>query len=101
MSDAVRAVRIAIADDHPIFRDGLRRLLESEPGFEVVGEADDGRTAQEVVAHTRPDILLLDLAMPRVNGLETLEAGGFEATRVILLTAALEPGDMVRAVRLG
>lgn len=101
MPDDRRPVRIVIADDHPIFRDGLRRLLESEAGFEVVGEADDGRGAIDVVSRTRPDILLLDLAMPRSTGLETLEAGGLESTRVILLTAALEPGDLVRAVRLG
>lgn len=94
-------VRIVVADDHQIFRDGLRRLLESEAGFRVVGEAADGVEAVRVVRETKPDVLLLDLAMPRAGGIETLEAGGFEATKVVLLTAALEPGDLVRAVRLG
>lgn len=101
MSDAPRPVRIVIADDHQIFRDGLKRLLESEPGFQVVGEAADGVAAALVTRETRADVLLLDLAMPRAGGIETLEAGGFEATKVVLLTAALEPGDLVRAVRLG
>jgi two-component system nitrate/nitrite response regulator NarL len=101
MPEPPRQTRIVIADDHQIFRDGLRRLLESEPGFTVVGEAADGLAATEVVRRTRPDVLLLDLAMPRAGGLETLAAGGNEATRVILLTAALQPGDLVRAVRLG
>src|SRR3954462_12156281 len=55
-------IRIAIADDHPIFRDGLRRLLESESNLQVVGEASDGRQALDLVSHAKPDILLLDMA---------------------------------------
>lgn len=101
MPDAPRRVRIVVADDHPIFRDGLRRLLESEPGFEVVGEAADGRDAVRVVRETRPDVVLLDVSMPVAGGLETLDEGGFDEARVILLTAALAPGDLVRAVRRG
>jgi two-component system nitrate/nitrite response regulator NarL len=101
MGDTRRVVRIVIADDHEIFRDGLKRLLESEAQFKVVGEAADGVVAARVVRDTRPDVLLLDLAMPVAGGFATLEAGGLEATRVVLLTAALEPGDLVRAVRLG
>jgi len=101
MPEATRTVRIVIADDHQIFRDGLKRLLESEAGFQVVGEAANGRDAGRVVRETRPDVLLLDVAMPDAGGIETLEAGGLDATRVVLLTAALEPGDLVRAVRLG
>jgi len=101
MPDSTRTVRIVIADDHQIFRDGLKRLLESEAGFQVVGEASNGHDAGRVVRETRPDVLLLDVAMPGVGGIETLEAGGLDATRVVLLTAALEPGDLVRAVRLG
>jgi two-component system nitrate/nitrite response regulator NarL len=101
MGDTRRVVRIVIADDHEIFRDGLKRLLESEAQFKVVGEAADGVAAARVVRDTHPDVLLLDLAMPVAGGFATLEAGGLEATRVVLLTAALEPGDLVRAVRLG
>jgi len=101
MSDTPRLVRIVVADDHQIFRDGLKRLLESEAGFQVVGEAADGVEAALVVRETKPDVLLLDLAMRRAGGIETLQAGGLEATKVILLTAALEAGDLVRAVRLG
>ena len=94
-------IRIAIADDHQIFRDGLRRLLESEPGFEIVAEAADGVEAIRVTRDTRPDVLLLDLAMPRMDGFETLGSADLAATHVILLTAAIDPGDLLRAVRLG
>jgi len=100
---AVGTVRILIADDHTIFRDGLRRLLESEPEFEVVGEASDGA---EAVSHARrlaPDVLLLDLAMPRVPGMEALRElttdGG--TTRIIILTAAIEKNQIVEALQIG
>ena len=55
-------IRILIADDHPLFRDGLRRLLQAEPGFEVVGEASDGDVLVDLARKTKPDILLLDLS---------------------------------------
>ena len=96
-------VRILIADDHPIFRDGLRRLLESEKGFKVVGEACDGVEAVEFVNKFKPEILLLDLAMPRRPGLEALRELSNQATpvRVILLTAAAERDQIVEALQLG
>ncbi|HEY1402210.1 MAG TPA: response regulator transcription factor, partial [Terriglobales bacterium] len=65
-----RSIRIVIADDHPIFRDGLRRLLEAEPDMKVVGEACDGREAVKLATEIKPDILLLDLAMPHHTGLD-------------------------------
>lgn len=101
MSESSAAVRIAIADDHQIFRDGLRRLLESEPGFEVVGEAADGIDAQQVLQRARPDVLLLDVAMPRMGGIEMLGATETRGTRIILLTAAIDQGDLLRAVQAG
>ena len=60
-------ITIVIADDHPIFRDGLKRLLEAEGSFELIGEASDGAEAVELVRRVRPDVLLLDLAMPFRN----------------------------------
>jgi two-component system nitrate/nitrite response regulator NarL len=101
MADAARRVRIVIADDHAIFRDGLRRLLESEAGFEVVGEAADGAAAARLAHETAPDVVLLDVSMPRVGGLEALAADGMKRAHVILLTAAIEPQELLRAVQLG
>lgn len=98
-----QGVRILIADDHPIFRDGLKRLLESERGFKVVGEACDGVEAVQLVRQLKPEILLLDLAMPRRPGLEALRemSSDSEAVRVILLTAAAEKDQIVEALQLG
>jgi DNA-binding NarL/FixJ family response regulator len=101
MRETTLHVRIAIADDHQIFRDGLKRLLESEPGFKVVAEAADGVEAARIAREIKPDILLLDVAMPRMGGIETMSAPGVSSTRVILLTAAIEPNDLLRAVRFG
>jgi len=102
---SVGLAHIVIADDHPIFRDGLRRLLEAEPGLKVIGEASDGAEAVKVSRQLKPDILLLDLAMPKHSGLEALRelsAGvNSKPMRVILLTAAAEKSQIVEALQLG
>src|SRR5260370_25620709 len=98
-----QTVRIVIADDHPIFRDGLKRLLESERDFKVVGEACDGVEAVKMVRQLKPEILLLDLAMPRRPGLEALREMSTDtaSARVILLTAGAEKDQIVEALQLG
>ncbi len=96
-------IRIVTADDHPIFRDGLRRLLESEPGFEVVGEAGTGMEALRLTTHLKPDVLLVDLALGDMSGLDVirgLSESGSDA-KSILLTASADRAQMVEALTLG
>lgn len=97
------ASRVLIADDHALMRDGLRRLLESETGFAVVGEAENAENAIHLAQELQPDLILLDLAMPRVDGLEALESLAAKApsARVILLTAAISKEQVVKAMKLG
>jgi two-component system nitrate/nitrite response regulator NarL len=102
--DRKQPIRIVIADDHPIFRDGLRRLLEAETDLKVIGEARDGAEAVKLARQLKPDIMLLDLAMPKHPGLEALRelsTGGSNSVRVILLTAAAEKAQIVEALQLG
>ena len=97
-------IRLVIADDHPIFRDGLRRLLEAETDMKVIGEAKDGSEAVKLARQLKPDIMLLDLAMPKHPGLEALRElsdGSANSVRVILLTAAAEKNQIVEALQLG
>jgi len=95
--------RILIADDHPLFRNGVRRLLESERDFVVCGEAIDGADTAQKVKQLRPDLLLLDLSMPGSGGLEALRELVDQDihTCTLLLTAAIEQEELVAAVQLG
>src|SRR3954463_11700466 len=96
-------IRIVVADDHPIFRDGLCRLLALEEDFEVVAQASDGRQVLEILQQAEPDILLLDLKMPGLDGLATLQRlqASRNKTRVIVLTASDDKNEFVQAMKLG
>lgn len=67
-------IRILVVDDHPIVRQGLRTLLEGREGWEVIGEASDGMEAVEKAGKLQPDVMVLDVTMPRMNGLEACRA---------------------------
>src|ERR1700736_1244711 len=97
------SIRILIADDHPIVRDGLRKLLSLEDDFEIVGEASDGREVLDKVQELDPDVLLLDLRMPNLDGLSTLQAMTQlnKKTKVIVLTASEDKNEFVQAMKLG
>jgi two-component system, NarL family, nitrate/nitrite response regulator NarL len=96
-------IRIVVADDHPIFRDGLIKLLETKPKLRVIGAAADGDEALRLIQQLEPDIVLLDVAMPRMAGLVALRELSKTSTRarIILLTAAIDRADIVSALQLG
>jgi DNA-binding NarL/FixJ family response regulator len=96
-------IRIVIADDHPIFRDGLRKLLVLEEDFRVVAEARDGKEVLEVLDEFQPDILLLDLKMPGLDGLTALQKlqNARTKTKVIVLTASEDKNQFVQAMKFG
>jgi DNA-binding NarL/FixJ family response regulator len=96
-------IRIVIADDHPIFRDGLRKLLTLEDDFRVVAEARDGKEVLEILEEVQPDILLLDLKMPGLDGLTALQKlqNSRTKTKVIVLTASEDKNQFVQAMKFG
>lgn len=103
MEESPATVNIVIADDHAIFREGVRKLLELQPELRVIAEAGDGEETVRVVRQLNPHILLLDLALPKLTGLEALREVstlGLQ-TRTIVLTADIEREQIVEALQLG
>ncbi|BCL78615.1 DNA-binding response regulator [Ktedonobacteria bacterium brp13] len=103
MKEQQKPIRVAIVDDHMIVREGLRLILETGEGFEIVGDAADGAAALELAARTDPDVMLLDLRMPEIDGLETLRRihADWPAINVIILTTYNEDELMFRGLRAG
>jgi two-component system, NarL family, nitrate/nitrite response regulator NarL len=96
-------IRLLLADDHTLFRKGLASLLEKEPGFEVIGEAQDGAEAIRKAQADKPDLVLMDIHMPGVNGLEATRqiTNALPATRVVMLTISEEDKDLFEAIKCG
>ncbi|MGP3917956.1 response regulator [Nonomuraea sp. 10N515B] len=94
-------IRVLIADDHPVVRQGLRTFLDLQDDITVVGEAGDGAQAVERVAELAPDVLLLDLKMPVLDGLGALERLAGTTTKVVVLTSVSDRGDVGPAMRAG
>src|SRR5262245_34731039 len=94
-------IRIVLADDHTIIRSGLRLLLEQQPDFKVVAEAEDGRQALELVAKHHPDVAILDVGMPHLNGIEaTRQIVTAEAhPHVVILSMHSDEGYVLRALK--
>jgi DNA-binding NarL/FixJ family response regulator len=96
-------IRLMIVDDHPVVRDGLRGMLANEPDREVVGEASDGAEALALVGSLQPDVILMDLRMPRLGGAATIEALAEQGTEanVLVLTTYDTDRDVVPALEAG
>jgi DNA-binding NarL/FixJ family response regulator len=94
-------IRVLIVDDHPVVRQGLRVLLEVQDGIEVTGEAGDGPTALARAAEQQPDVILLDLKLPGLDGLAVLEQLKNTTAKVLVLTSVTDPVAAGRAMREG
>ena len=96
-------IRVLVADDHAVVREGIRAVLASTPDFEVVGEAGDGAEALDLAASLEPDVLVLDLTMPKLSGLTVAERlrSARSPTRVLILSMHDHPEYVLQAVRAG
>lgn len=96
-------VRILVADDHTMIRSGLRMLLERQPGLQVIAEAADGRQAVEMAEKLRPDVALLDIGMPKLNGIEAARriAEALPATHIVILSMHSDESYVLKALKVG
>jgi DNA-binding NarL/FixJ family response regulator len=97
------AIRVLVVDDHAVVREGLRTFLSLQDGIEVVGEAGDGREAVAIAERERPDVVLMDLVMPRLDGVQAMRElrARVPRARVIVLTSFLEDDRLLPAIRAG
>ncbi len=103
MAEKNEMIRVLVTDDHAVVREGLRGLITSEPGMEVVGEAADGIEAVQKAQELQPDVILLDLVMPRMGGLEAIGKiqDKFPAARILILTSFAEDDQVFTAIKTG
>jgi two-component system nitrate/nitrite response regulator NarL len=101
--DRLHTIRIVIADDHPVVRIGVKNMLQSDGGLDVIGEASDGDEAITGTLELLPDILLLDLQMPRLPGLEAMRAimSGSPSVKILLLTSTITTQQIIEALQIG
>jgi len=97
----VERTRILIVEDHQLVREGLRRLLDLQPDFVVIGEARDGEEALHLASTLQPDVMLLDFSMPKKSGLDVIRELGRTPIRTILLTAGVQKPDVMKLLELG
>ena len=99
----MKPIRLLLADDHTLFRKGLASLLEKQPGFEVIGEAENGAEVVRKAQADKPDLVLMDIHMPGINGLEATRqiTNALPATRVVMLTISEEDKDVFEAIKCG
>jgi two-component system, NarL family, response regulator NreC len=99
----VSLIRIIIADDHPFLRTGLRHVLEEHAMFKVVGEASDGREAVRLAQEARPEVAILDIGMPNLNGIEAARqiCDSFPHTSVVVLSMHSDEAYVLRALKAG
>jgi len=99
----MKPIRILLADDHTVMRRGLRLLLESQAGFEVVAEVPDGRQAVEQAEATQPDVAVLDIAMPNLSGIEAAQRihAALPRTAIVILSMHSDEGYVLRALKAG
>ena len=96
-------IRVLLADDHALVRAGFRLILETEPGIEVVGEAEDGEQAVRMLERIRPDVILMDLEMPRLGGIEATSqiSESHPEVRIVVLTSHAAEEDVFPALKAG
>ena len=101
--DGSDAIRVLIVDDHALFRRGLMLVLESEPGIDVVGEAEDGAEAIAKAEASAPDVVLMDVRMPKMSGIEATRAvaAALPTSKIIMLTVSDEEDDLYEAIKAG
>ena len=99
----MKPIRILLADDHTVMRRGLRLLLESQPEFSVVAEASDGREAFEQAEATQPDVAVVDIAMPNLNGIEAAQriSAAVPHVAIVILSMHSDEGYVLRALKAG
>ena len=103
MTEAAGRIRVLIADDHPVFRDGLATLLEPNPDIEVVARAADGAEAVALAAEHRPDVVVMDIQMPEMNGIEAKRRilSAEPTVGVLVFTMGEDDGTLLSAMRAG